>query len=89
MKLEQINEIAKEYGLEASLWEKYGLSRIYITYTTGGGTRKEHGIMDIEKGGTLVLNKKGNYTSDMKKVWNRIPEDEKFEREEKTSENSI
>lgn len=47
----EINTFAKDaHGNTASLWVKHGLTRVYVNYTTGGGSRKTVGFLKIENG---------------------------------------
>lgn len=71
--IKEINEKAKQYGLTAILWEKHGKRVIYVNYK-----RNEHGRIDILPDGTLQINKTGNYTSDMRRIWESIPGNAKF-----------
>lgn len=79
MKPEEIKQIAKENGLEAVLWQKYGLTKIYFNSYTGSGYRRSEGQFDILEDGTIMVNKQNKYTKNVRSVWDAIPEGAKLE----------
>lgn len=79
MKLDEIKQIAKENGLEAALWQKYGLTKIYFNSYTGAGNRRSEGQFDILNNNTIMVNKQKNYTKNVRNVWDAIPEGAKLE----------
>lgn len=79
MKPGEIKQIAKENGLEAVLWQKYGLTKIYFNSYTGAGYRRNEGQFDILEDGTIMVNKQKKYTRNVRNVWDAIPEGAKLE----------
>ncbi|HBX47564.1 MAG TPA: hypothetical protein DEF85_01565 [Clostridiaceae bacterium] len=74
----EIKKMAEEEGLEAALWEKYNLTKIYFNHYTGSGYRKSKGQFDIQEDGTILVNKKGIYTKEVENIWLQIPEGAKL-----------
>ena len=74
----EIKKMAEEEGIEAVLWEKYNLTKIYFNYYTGSGYRKSKGQFDIQEDGTILVNKKGIYTKEVENIWLQIPEGAKL-----------
>ena len=76
---QELQKLAKENGLEAKLWQKYGITKIYFNSYTGSGHRRSEGQFDILEDGTIEVNKRGDYTKNVKNVWLAIPEGAKLE----------
>jgi hypothetical protein len=79
MKFDEIKKMAEENGLEAVLWQKYGLTKIYFNYYTGSGYRKNKGQFNILEDGTITVDKTGKYPEEVAAIWNAIPEGAKLE----------
>lgn len=77
--IEQIQEMATEEGMEATLWVQKTMVRVYFNYYTGSGTRKSKGMFIISKDGKIDVDKKGIYTMEVKRIWNAIDDTQKFD----------
>lgn len=50
--VQDLNEALEEMygGYSASVWKKYGHERIYVNYTTGGGSKRSTGFFVLQDG---------------------------------------